>query len=158
MSNRILEFSAPQYMDPFVARAFLESVMWPDGPVCPRCRIGDRVRRLALKINDAPRRDPNSLLKCYRCCYKFDVTVGSIFESSRVPLHLWLRAIAMVDDSSSPNPRELASSLEISRYAAKRMIELIAKHDNTIFTHDYRSAMPGRRNLLGASNGERASA
>jgi hypothetical protein len=37
--------------------------------------------------------------KCYACRKPFTVKVGTIFEDSHVPLHLWLQAIMLVADS-----------------------------------------------------------
>jgi hypothetical protein len=39
------------------------------------------------------------LKKCYACYKPFTVKVGTIFESSHVPLHLWLQAIHLMCSS-----------------------------------------------------------
>ncbi len=79
------DLSAPRFHDETEARKFLEAVRWPDGPVCPHCGTVNEVY------------ENKSKLGVYRCasdeCRKdFSVTVGTLFERSRVPLHKWLLA------------------------------------------------------------------
>ena len=75
-------FDAPHFRDEPAARAMIESLRWPNGPVCGCC--GETTRRYATK---RPGR--------YRCsnpaCWKdFTVTTGTVMESSHIPLHKWL--------------------------------------------------------------------
>lgn len=82
MSN----LSLPQFHDEEAAIAHLESIMWPNGPVCPHCGGVERLGRLKGK-SVRP-----GLWKCYQCRKQFTVKVGTVFESSHVPLTKWLQA------------------------------------------------------------------
>ena len=69
---------------------YLESIRWPDGPFCPHCgAIGNIVR-----INGKSARP--GLRRCKDCRQQFTVRVGTIFESSHIPLRKWLMAFAMI--------------------------------------------------------------
>jgi hypothetical protein len=37
--------------------------------------------------------------KCYQCRKQFSVKVGTVFESSHVPLNIWLQAVALLTSS-----------------------------------------------------------
>ena len=83
--------SAPYFHDADAAREELERVLWPQGPVCPRC--GGKERITAVKGGRA------GLLRCGPCKRQFTVTVGTVFESSHVPLNLWLQAVYLMSSS-----------------------------------------------------------
>ena len=68
----------PRFRDDEAARARLEAIVWPNGPVCPHC--GEAGRIYALK---GARTRPG-LRKCGACRKQFTVTVGTVFESSHV--------------------------------------------------------------------------
>jgi transposase-like protein len=71
-------------------RAYLEQIRWPEGPVCPWCGGAEPyriVRRSRTKNRVA------SLYKCRVCRRQFSVTVGTIFEGSKIPLRKWFAAI-----------------------------------------------------------------
>jgi transposase-like protein len=74
------------------AFAYVEAHLWPEGPVCPHCGNCDekRVGRLTGKTSRP------GLRKCYACRKTFTVRIGSIFEDSHFPLHLWLQAIQLI--------------------------------------------------------------
>ncbi len=79
--------SAPHFKDEPAAFAYVEARLWPTGPVCPFCAETARVGRLSGKATRP------GLCKCYACKKQFTVRVGTIFESSHLPLHLWLQII-----------------------------------------------------------------
>jgi transposase-like protein len=75
------------------AYAFIEAKLWPNGPVCPHCKTVGRAYRL---------KGPSTrigLLKCAACRRQFNVKVGTIFESSHIPLRKWLQAIHLLCSS-----------------------------------------------------------
>ena len=76
----------PRFNDEDAAREHLESVRWPHGPVCPHCGGTERNSRL----NGTAHRP--GLLFCGDCRSQFSVTVGTVFESSKVALHKWVFA------------------------------------------------------------------
>ncbi len=75
-----------RFNDEEAARAHLESVYWPNGPVCPHCGGTERNTRLNGTAHRA------GLLYCADCKSQFTVTVGTVFERSKVPLHKWVFA------------------------------------------------------------------
>jgi transposase-like protein len=71
------------------ARNLLESIRWPEGPVCPHC--GEVNNAGQLKARPGSRKPARKgVWKCYGCCEQFTVTVGTVFEDSHIPLHRWL--------------------------------------------------------------------
>lgn len=84
-------FAAAHFNDPEAARAFVEALRWPEGPICGHC--GSVKKPYATK---KPGR--------YRCsepeCRKdFTVTTGMVMESSHIKLHLWLQAFHLAASS-----------------------------------------------------------
>jgi transposase-like protein len=76
------------------AYAFVEARLWPDGPVCPHCgATKEHVGRLKGKTTRP------GLCKCYACRKPFTVKVGTVMESSHVPLRVWLQAIYLMCSS-----------------------------------------------------------
>ncbi len=84
---------APQYHDEDAARKHLETTVWPDGPVCPHCGV---IGEAYLMGGKSTRK---GLWKCSACRQPFSVTVGTIFEDSKIPLHKWLLAIHLMCSS-----------------------------------------------------------
>ncbi len=80
-------FDEPQFQTEAAAFAYVEAHLWPDGAYCPHCGECDRVKRMNGKTTRI------GLHKCYACKGQFTVRQGSIFESSHLPLHLWLQVI-----------------------------------------------------------------
>lgn len=77
----------PIYHDEDAAREHLETVLWPQGPVCPRCGVtDDRVTKLAGKSTRP------GVYKCKDCRKPFSVTVGTVMERSHIPLSKWVLA------------------------------------------------------------------
>lgn len=72
------------------ARDMIESIRWSDGIVCPKCGS----KKGAYELNGSSHR--KGLYKCKECRKQFTVTVGTIFEGSRIPLNKWLIAIYMM--------------------------------------------------------------
>jgi len=72
------------------AYAYVEAKIWPTGRVCPHCGVVDRSGELKGKSTRI------GVYKCYACRKPFTVKVGTIFEDSHVPMHLWLQAIVMM--------------------------------------------------------------
>ncbi len=81
------------------AREYLEKKRWPDGTVCPHCRVVGESYRLIAKKTDSKRTARKGLWKCRGCRKQFTVTVGTIFESTRIPLNKWLIAFHLLCSS-----------------------------------------------------------
>jgi transposase-like protein len=70
--------------------------------------------------------------KCYNCRKPFTVKIGTIFESSHVPLRLWLQAIyLMTVHGSAMNPRILQQALGVTRKTAGSMARRIRSAEIT---------------------------
>lgn len=79
------------------AREFLENLRWPNGAVCPHCGH-DVAHKLSGKVGSKkPVRA--GVYACAKCRKQFTVTVGTIFESSRIPLRKWLMAFYLMNAS-----------------------------------------------------------
>lgn len=85
---------AQQFSDEDKAREYLESLRWPDGPICPHCGADEPYRLKPKKTSKRPGR--KGLLKCRKCRKQFTVTVGTIFEDSHIPISKWLMAIHLL--------------------------------------------------------------
>ncbi|HET9108506.1 MAG TPA: IS1595 family transposase [Steroidobacteraceae bacterium] len=92
-------FDQPQFHDENEARKHLEAIRWPDGPVCPHCgATGDHYRLEGTGGAKGKKARPG-LLKCKDCREQFSVTVGTVFESSKIPLTKWLIATHLLCSS-----------------------------------------------------------
>jgi transposase-like protein len=85
--------SAKHFHDEDAAFAYVEARVWPEGPTCPHC---GGVERISKMRGNSTRK---GLYKCYQCRKPFTVRMGTIFESSHVPLHLWLQAMYLIAGS-----------------------------------------------------------
>ena len=75
------------------AYRYVESIVWPNGRVCPHCGVIDRSGPLKGKSTRM------GTYKCYACRKPFTVKVGTIFEKSHVPMHIWLQAMHLICSS-----------------------------------------------------------
>ncbi len=98
--------TAAIYHDDNAARAHLESLLWPDGPVCPRCEAtGDRITKLQGKSTRP------GVYKCKDCRKPFTVTVGTVMERSHVALCKWVMASHFM-----ANAKKGMSALQLQRH------------------------------------------
>jgi len=118
--------SALHFQDEDAAFTYVEARLWPDGPTCPHCGNADakRIKKLAGKTTR------RGLRKCYECGKPFTVRMGTIFESSHLPLHLWLQVIHLM----------CASKKGISTRQIQRMLVCSMK-TAWFLTHRIREAM-----------------
>jgi transposase-like protein len=92
MEDLSLSVYDERFTDPLKAAEYLESLRWPNGPVCPHC--GESERR-PYPLKSKTRR----LYKCAACRKQYTVTVGTIFEGSHIGLHKWLLAFYLLCSS-----------------------------------------------------------
>ena len=106
--------SKPYFHNNEAAIAKLESILWPAGPVCPKCGTVDH----AYKIKANPmKRVRHGLWRCAEreCRKDFTVTVGTIFHGSNVPLHKWFQALhLMVSSKKGISSNQLHRTLEVT--------------------------------------------
>jgi transposase-like protein len=98
------DFSNPTFHDETKAREWLEKELWPDGPICPHCGVIDQA---TLMHGESHR---PGLYQCNACREPFTVTVGTLYERSKIPLHKWLAATHLMMAS-----KKGISSLQIGR-------------------------------------------
>jgi len=84
----------PQFKDATKAREYLEAIRWPNGPVCPHC--GSVSKEHYALHGEAHRA---GLWKCKDCREQFSVTVGTVFERSKIALNVWLQAVYLLCSS-----------------------------------------------------------
>ena len=80
------DLTAPHFTDADKAREHLEKLRWPEGAVCPHCGVIGKHYALDGKAHRP------GLWKCKDCRQQFSVTVGTVFERSKIPLNKWLLA------------------------------------------------------------------
>lgn len=118
MSRSIL--SAKPFHDEAAAYKWVEARVWPNGPVCPHCGGVERISKMKGKSTRI------GTYKCYQCRKPFTVKVGTVFESSHVPMNLWVQALALMSSSKkgfSANQfhRILGVSLKTAWFMAHRI-------------------------------------
>ncbi len=128
MASSVL--NAPQFQTEGSAFAHVESKLWPDGPVCPHCGNADakRIRKMQGKTTRL------GLHKCYECKGQFTVRQGTIFESSHLPLHLWLQIIHLMcaskkGMSTNQIQRTLSCSMKTAWFLSHRIREAMRDGD-----------------------------
>jgi transposase-like protein len=100
--------SNPIFHDEEAARKWLEARVWPKGSVCPHCKAENRATLMKGKTTRP------GLYQCNACREPFTVTVGTLYERSKVPLHTWLAVTHLMMSS-----KKGMSALQISRMIGK---------------------------------------
>jgi transposase-like protein len=86
----------------------LEGRLWPQGPKCPVCGLGDRITARA-----------GGYYRCNQCKEDFTVRTGTIFERSHVPLHKWIYAMyLLVTARKGISSMQLAKEIGITQKSA----------------------------------------
>jgi transposase-like protein len=117
----------PHFHDEAAAFAKLESIVWPNGPVCPHCGGTDRFYDLQ-GVKDKKGRVRLGLKKCGQCRGQFTVRKNTVFESSHVPLHIWFQAAFLMCSSkkgisSNQLHRTLGVTLKTAWFMSHRLRE-----------------------------------
>ncbi len=120
--------SKPYFHNEEAAYEFVESKVWPNGPVCPRCGCGDRITKMQGKSTRI------GTYKCRECRKPFTVKIGTIFESSHVKMHLWMQAIFLIASSkkgisSNQLHRTLGVTLKTAWFMSHRIREAMKGDD-----------------------------
>lgn len=122
------DLTNPVFHDADKAREYLESLHWPDGAECPHCESMN-----ATKVGGTTARP--GLYMCNACRKQFTVTVGTIFEDSKIPLNKWLLAFRLLNGgkkgiSSNELSRHLGITYKTAWFLAHRIREAM-KDDGT---------------------------
>ena len=127
--------NAPHFHDEAAAFAKLESGIWPEGPVCPHCGGNERIYALKDVRSKPSKKNPQGVIrhglkKCGHCRKQFTVRLGTVFESSHIPLHLWFQAAHLL----------CASKKGISSHQLHRLLE-VTYEAAWFMSHRLREAM-----------------
>jgi len=122
MSAAILQ--NPIFTDNDKAREWLEARVWGNGRPCPHCGIVDQSTLLKGKAHRP------GLYQCGACREQFTVTVGTVFERSKIPLSKWLTALFLM----------VASKKGVSAHQVHRMLGISYK-STWFMMHRLREAM-----------------
>lgn len=135
----MLNITDPIYTDADKAREHLEEIQWPHGPICPHCSNSDqtRIKKLEGKSTRA------GVYKCNECRKPFSVTVGTLFERSKIPLNKWVLATHLL----------AASKKGMSSHQLHRMLGVTYK-TAWFMTHRIREAMKEDVKSSGPLGGE----
>src|ERR1700730_6699221 len=116
----------PIFTDEAKAREWLEARIWPNGPTCPHCGNVDQARITSMHgtVHRA------GLYQCNECREQFTVTVGTVFERSKIPLTKWLAALFLLSSSKKG----------MSTHQIHRMLDISYK-STWFMTHRLREAM-----------------
>lgn len=91
---------AKRYSDEDAAYEYIESLRWPNGPICPHCGVVDNATYLAPKdghrTTSTGKVSFRRVWQCNECRQQFSVLVGTIFEDSKIPLSKWLLGIHLM--------------------------------------------------------------
>ncbi len=85
--------NAPHLVNEAAAFEYVEAKLWPHGATCPHCGVIGEASRSTGKTTRT------GLWNCRACRKPFTVRIGTIFESSHLPLHIWLQAIYLICSS-----------------------------------------------------------
>ncbi len=98
------DLNHPMFHNADAARAHLEKLLWPEGPVCPHCGTCDEATLMKGKAHRA------GLYNCRACDEQFTVTIGTIFEDSKIPLYKWVLGMHLMAAS-----KKGVSALQLQR-------------------------------------------
>ena len=131
------------FHDEAAAFAKLESIVWPNGPHCPHCSNAGKIYELKGVRSKPSKKNPegverHGLKKCAECRKQFTVRVGTVFESSHIPLHKWLQAAyLMASSKKGVSAHQMHRALEITYksawFMAHRLREAMRAGDLDVF-------------------------
>jgi transposase-like protein len=127
----------PVFTDAEKAREALEAVRWPSGPECPHCGCSEKIGKVQGKSHRP------GLYYCGDCTGHFTVTVGTVFERSKIPINKWWLACHLLGSSKKG----------ISSHQLHRMLGVTYK-TAWFMAHRIREAMAPAAGSAGPIGGE----
>ena len=110
------------------ARKHVESVIWKDGVTCPHCQCKDQDKFSPIAAN-REKKVRAGLRYCADCKSQFTVTIGTIFEDSKIPLRKWLIAWYLLCSSKKGiSSLQLKRILEIGSYGTALFMSHRIRH------------------------------
>ena len=105
------------FADPGVAETYMRSIKWPSGKIVCECG-GENIGEIASR----------NMLQCKACRKQFSSRVGTIFESSPIPLDKWFVAVwAIANCKNGISSHELARAVGVTQKSAWFMLHRIRK-------------------------------
>ncbi|MGB8182442.1 MAG: IS1595 family transposase, partial [Stellaceae bacterium] len=89
----LINLTNPIFTDSDKARAHLEAIRWPEGPICPHCGT---INQATLMKGKTTRK---GLYQCNACREPFSVTMGTVMERSHIPLNKWVAGFELMASS-----------------------------------------------------------
>lgn len=148
--------NAPHLINEEAAFAYVEAKLWASGTVCPHCGVVGEASKSKGKTTRM------GLWNCRACRKPFTVRMGTIFESSHVPLHVWLQVIYLVCSSKKgistrQIQRTIGGSMKTAWFLGHRIREAmtddtvilgggggIIEADETFLGHDPKKFVSGK--------------
>jgi transposase-like protein len=101
-----------KFPDQEAARVYFEGLLWPDGPRCPVCGLGERITTRK-----------GGFYRCNQCKEDFTVRTGTVMERSHIPLHKWVYAMYLVVTARKGiSSMQLAKEIGITQKSAWFML------------------------------------
>jgi len=132
-----MDLNNPIFKDETKAREHLEGLRWGEGRFCPHCGEAEKTSPVEGKSHRP------GLYYCLSCKKTFTVTVGTLFERSKIPLTKWVLAFHLMN----------ASKKGISAHQLHRMLGVTYK-TAWFMAHRIREAMGGVNTEPMGGNGE----
>jgi len=111
---------AQEYQDEDSARELFESWRWPNGkPICPHCKNDGEAKKISKLTAKVGRHSTvrKGLYFCGACRKPFTATVGTVMESSHIPISTWMMAFFLI----------CSSKKSISAHQLHRMLKVTYK-------------------------------
>lgn len=118
-----MDITAPRFINVDAAREHLEGLRWPDGPYCPHCG-SFAATRLPPQHRKPTKAHPGGtvrkgVVQCNDCRQQYTVTVGTVFERSKIPLNKWVLATFLLCSSKRGiSGHQLARMLGVTQKTA----------------------------------------
>ncbi|MFC3440598.1 IS1595 family transposase [Sphingobium rhizovicinum] len=143
--------SAKHFHDEQAAYDYVEARIWRYGKACPHCGGTDRISKMQGKSTRI------GTYKCYDCRKPFTVKIGTIFESSHVPMNVWLQAIYLIAGSkkgisSNQLHRILGVTLKTAWFMSHRIREAM-KSDNDRLMGGFAGTIEADETYIGNKEG-----
>ena len=108
------------------AREWLEAIVWPDGPTCPRCSGNDTHESTHKTMP----------YRCRPCKRFFSVRTGTVLEASNLPLTKWVWAIYLeITNLKGVSSMKLHRDIGVTQTTAWFMLQRIREgFVNEIYT------------------------
>jgi transposase-like protein len=102
----------PIFHDEDKARAHFEAIRWPDGkPICPHCGVIDQATLVHGKSHRS------GMYQCNACREPFTAMIGTVMESSHLPMTKWALAFHLMASSKKGySAHQLMRTLGLGSY------------------------------------------